>query len=541
LKNPLRNQAAPGLDDGLNKSGMAWFNELRLTEFDERGGWAATARMNAKLADFGDLNVSGSKTTIGFGSLEKRVSERSRKDDMFIDVSSSMELGKFFPKKSGIKIPFFVSYSNQTGTPQFDPRTQDVELKNAINNVPKIVRDSILNYAQDRTVRSSFNFTNVRKERTDDKPVRLWDVENFNVSYGSTAFTFKDFIVESNIQRTYRGSLAYNYSAPAKNYQPFSKVIKSNMLSILKDFNFSLRPNSILFRLDADRFYSENNLRNNDPNNYIPINTTFNKNFLITRVYGIGWLLTNSLKMNFDATNYSIIDEPEGRINGLKRDTLWQNLKTLGRTTDYNHSVNIDYTLPINKLPGLDWIDVVTRYGTNFTWQTEPLATLRNPTINLGNTIQNSRVIQINPDLRFSSLYSKFGFIRRSNAPDSKASGFAKAMIKLLTSVQSIGMAYTETRGIFLPGYMPTTNYFGLENATGAPGLGFVFGSQSDSRFRALQNGWLTRDTLQNQLYINTLLEDLSVTGIMEPVRDLRISLFANRRQNFNFSTNFRY
>ncbi|RZL17499.1 MAG: cell surface protein SprA, partial [Pedobacter sp.] len=541
LKNPLRNPAAPGLDDALEKSGLVWFNELRLTEFDERGGWAATARMNAKLADFGDLNISGSKSTIGFGSLEKRVSERSRNDNVFFDISSSLELGKFLPKKSGIKIPFYVSYSNQTATPQYDPRTQDIELKNAIANVPRSVKDSILNYAQDYTVRSSINFTNVHKERPVEKPVRLWDIENFNVSYGSTTFSHRDFIVESNVQRTYHASLGYNYSKEQRSYQPFAKLIKSNMLTILKDFNLTLLPNTLNFRIDADRFYSENNLRNNDPNNFIPINTTFNKNFLMTRVYGIGWELTRSLKLNFDATNYSIIDEPEGRINGLKRDTLWQNLRSLGRTTDYNHSLNIEYALPISKIPGLSWVKVDTRYSTNFNWQTEPLATLRDPGINLGNTIQNSRVIQITPTLNFSALYNKFAFIRDSKKPDAKVSGLSKALINLLTSVSSVAASYTQTKGIFLPGYMPTTNYFGIENATGAPGFGFVFGSQDDIRSRALNNGWLTNDTLQNQLYINTYREDFSLQSTVEPVKDLRISVFANRNQNFNFSTNFRY
>ncbi len=540
LKNPLRNQASPGNDDGMDKSGLAWFNELRLTEFDERGGWAATARMSAKLADFGDFNISGSKYTIGFGSIEKRVSERLRSDDVFFDISSNMELGKFLPKKSLIKIPFFMSYSNQIRTPQFDPRSQDIELKNALNNASRAGRDSILNYAQDFTTRRSINFTNVRKDRSPDQPVKLWDVENFNLSYGSTNYIHRDFIIESNVQRTYRGSIAYNFNSTAKSYEPFSKL-KSNMLSILKDVNFTLRPNSIFFRVDLDRYFSENNLRNNDPNNFIPINTTYNKNFLMTRVYGIGWLLTNSLRLNIDATNYSIIDEPEGRINGLKRDTVWQNLKTLGRTTDYNHSLNIDYTLPINKLPGLDWINVVTRYGTNFTWQTEPMSTRSNPNINLGNTIQNSRIIQLNPELKLENLYSKFGFIRKTKQIDSVGSKFSKALVNLLTSVRSVEAAFTENSGLFLPGYLPNTNYFGIENATGAPGWGFVLGSQQDIRLRALQNGWLSQDTLQNQLYINTNRRDLSLSSIVEPINDLRITVFANKNENFNYSTNFRY
>jgi cell surface protein SprA len=542
LKNPLRDVSSPAGDDGLLKSAQAWFNELRLTEFDERGGWAATARMSAKLADFADLNVSGSKSTIGFGSLEKKVSERNRSDNTFVDISSSLELGKLLPQKSGIKIPMYVSYSKQVLTPQYDPRTPDIELKNALKAANKAQRDSILNFAQDYTTRNSLNFTNVRKERApNDTKIHLWDIENFNVSYAQTKFAHRDFVNENSLQHTYRASLGYNYDKTPKSYLPFDKLIKSNNLKLLKDFNFTLLPKSINFRVDVDRFYAENTLRNNDPNNFIPINTTFNKNFLISRVYGIAWDLTNSLSLDFDATNYSIVDEPDGRIEGLKRDTLWQNLKSLGRTTDYNHNLNVRYNLPINKIPGFDFVNVAAVYGTNFNWQTEPLSTLRDPSINLGNTIQNSRTVQLNPSLTMDRLYNKFGFIRRSlNTPDTTRS-FPDLMVGLLTSIKKIDVNFTQTKGTFLPGYMPKTKYFGIDNATGAPGLGFVFGSQRDIREMALLNGWLTTDENQNQLYINTLREDFQMTSTIEPLKDFRVVLSATKNRTLNYSTNFRY
>ncbi len=542
LKNPLRNASLPGNDDGLEKSAQAWFNELRLTEFDERGGWAATARMSAKLADFADVNVSGTKSTIGFGSIDSKVSERSRADNMAFDISSNMELGKFLPKKSGVKIPMFVSYSKQVATPQFDPRTPDIELSKALDASNKAQRDSILNFAQDYTTRSSLAFTNVRKDRVrEDAKVRLWDIENLNVSYSQSKLSHRDFINQSTIQNTYKASLAYNYSNNSKSYQPFEKLIKSNTLKLLKDFNFTLLPNSINFRIDFDRFYSENTLRNNDPNVSIPINTTFNKNFLVTRVYGIAWDLTKSLSLDFDATNYSIIDEPDGRVEGLKRDTLWNNLKNLGRNTDYNHSLNVRYNWPIGKIPGLDWVSLATTYGTTFTWQTEALSTLNDPTIDLGNTIQNSKTIQVNPTLNLISLYNKFGFIRRSLNNRDTTFKLSNLMMGLLTSIKNVNVAFTQTKGTFLPGYLPKTKFFGIDDVTGAPGLGFVFGSQRDIRLMAVNNGWITTDENQMQLYVNTLREDFQLTSTVEPLRDLKITLTASKNRTLNYSTNFKY
>lgn len=544
IKNPIRDLSNPEKDDGLDKSTLVWFNELRLTEFDEKGGWAATARLNLKLADFADVNISGSKSTIGFGSIDSKVSERNRADNVLLDISSAVELGKFLPQKSGIKIPMFVNYSKQVSTPQYNPRTPDIELKNALNQATREQKDSILNFAQDYTTRRGVNFTNVRKDRTNNsKPVRLWDIENFAASYAYTQYNHRDFINQSSLQNTYRASLQYSYSKEAKTIAPFEKIIKSNMLALVRDFNFSILPSAINFRIDVDRLYSENTLRNNDPNNTLGVyrsgyGTTFNKNFTMSRVYGIAWNLTRSLQLDFNATNYSIIDEPDGRIEGLKRDTVWENLKRLGRTTNYNHNLNVTYNVPIEKIPGLNWITLKTRYGTNFNWQTEPLATLNDPTINLGNTIQNSRNLQVNPSLNLTTLYNKFGFIRNAtnNQDGSKVKSF---FINLLTSLKNVNINYAQTKGVFLPGYLPTTKYFGMD--AGAPGLGFVFGSQRDIRDIALGSGWLTTDTLQTQLYVNTLREDLQFTGQLEPFRDLRITLRANKAQTRNFSTNFRY
>ncbi|MBC7744919.1 MAG: cell surface protein SprA [Flavobacterium sp.] len=540
VRNPLRDQANPGADDGLDKTTQIWFNELRLTDFDESGGWAASARLNAKLADFADVTISGSKSTIGFGSIDKRVSERNRADDVLFDVSSSMELGKFFPERTGIKVPMFVNFSSQVGTPQYDPRTPDLELKSQLKSSSRQVRDSIRYDTEDYTTRTSINFTNVKKIRVNtEKPVRLWDIENWSATYAFNEYNHRDFINEKTLQKTYRAGLAYAYTNQAKSITPFSKLIKSKSLSLIRDFNFSLLPSLLNFRIDVDRLYSENSLRNNDPNNFLPITSNFNKNFQMSRLYGISWNLTKSLQLDFNATNYSIIDEPAGRIDATARDTIWQNLKRLGRTTDYGHTVNVTYAIPINKIPGLDWVNVAARYGSGFNWKSEPLITLRDPVIDFGNAIQNSRVIQLNPTLSMAVLYNKFGFLRRANDVNNK--GFGNLMLNFVTSLKNVTGAYTRTQGTFLPGYLPETDVFGQDFKAGAPGYDFLFGSQKDIRGRALNNGWITRDSLQSQLYITNLKEDLNFRGILEPFRDLRIEVTALRGQSFNYSTNFKF
>nr|WP_224746314.1 cell surface protein SprA [Mucilaginibacter glaciei] len=539
VRNPYK-PITPG-DDGLDKTGAVWFDELRLTDFDQRGGWAATGRFDAALADFGNLTVAGSKSTIGFGSIDSRVSDRSRSDNQVIDVSGSLELGKFFPEKSGIKIPAYVNYSTQKSTPQYDPGSPDVELKKSLAAAPSSkARDSIKNVTVDYTVRKSINFTNVHKERTNSAANNhVWDIENFSATYAYTEYQHHDFIVENDFSKTYRAALNYNYTNQPKYYSPFAKRIKSNLLALARDINFSILPSRLNFSINFDRFYSENTLRNNDPNNFIPIPTSFNKNFNITRVYGIGWNLSKSLQMDIDATNLSVVDEPAGRLNGLKRDTLWENLKRLGRTTNYNHTINFNYTTPINKIPGLDWTALLARYSTHFNWQSQPEFSINDPTYNIGNSIQNSRSIQLNPTLNFNGLYNKFRSLRKNNNSDQ--GGVGKFLLNIITGIKNINGTYTRTEGTFLPGYLPQSNLFGQDLTYDAPGIGFLIGSQADLRNKAVANGWITTDTLQNQLYVKTFTEDIRLRSIIEPVKDLRIELIGFRVQDRNYQTNFKY
>ncbi|MBB6129650.1 T9SS outer membrane translocon Sov/SprA [Mucilaginibacter lappiensis] len=542
VRNPYKGAQPSNIDDGLDKTGIVWFDELRLTDFDQRGGWAATARFDAKLADFADITIAGTKTTVGFGTLDSRLNDRSRSDDQTYDVSANMELGKFFPAKSGIHIPTYVNVSKQTSMPQYDPGAPDVELKASLAAATSSQeRDSIRNAAVDYTLRRSINFTNVHKARTDpNAPNHLWDVENLNASYAYTEYTHHDFVTQNDLEKTYNLTLAYNYTNQPKYYSPFAKIIKSNLLALFRDINFSILPSRLNLSINFDRFYSENTLRDNDPNNFIPVpTTTFNKYFNITRVYGIGWNLSKSLQMDIDATNLSVVDEPAGRINGLKRDTLWDNLKKLGRTTNYNHTINFNYNVPFAKIPGMDWITTVARYSAHFNWQTQPLFAINDPTYDVGNSIQNSRAIQLNPTLNMVALYNKFPFIRKANNPNNTKTGIDGFLIGLLTSVKNLSATYTRTQGIFLPGYLPQSGFFGSD--AGAPGLGFLLGSQADIRAKAVANGWITKDTLQNQLYVTTMNEDMHFRGIIEPIKDLRIELIAFKTQDHNYQANFKY
>ena len=210
-----------------------WFNEMRVTGISNKGGWAATARMVTKLADFARVNISGNYTTIGFGGIDKTLNERSLDQTFQYDISSNIELGKFFPQKSGISIPMFIGWNENFINPKYYPLNPDILYKQVLQAAKtEEERTKVKETSQDYTSRYSLNFTNVKKNRTSGGKVRLWDIENFNTSYSYQRTYRRNQIVEENFINTHRASLAYTYAKRPKPWEPFKKIITRQKTAI---------------------------------------------------------------------------------------------------------------------------------------------------------------------------------------------------------------------------------------------------------------------------------------------------------------------
>ncbi len=141
------------------KSAEIWFNELRSSGFENKGGWAAVVSADANFADVADFSVTGRMQTIGFGNVEDRVNQRSLEETRQYDFSTNINLGKMMPKKWGIQLPMSYSFGEEFRDPKFDPQYQDVKFADA-----KDVNPNSKN-SQDYTSRKSISFNNVKKNR----------------------------------------------------------------------------------------------------------------------------------------------------------------------------------------------------------------------------------------------------------------------------------------------------------------------------------------------------------------------------------------
>ena len=568
-----------------NACGEIWVNELRLSAINENGGWGALARMDMNLADLGTVTGSISSHSHGFGTLEQKADERYKDDLTQYDIAANLELGKLLPKKAAISIPVFASYSQSVSKPLFDPYDLDIKLKDKLAAVKPAQRDSIKNAAVDFTSTKTVNFTNVRKNRTGNKKPKIYEIENFDVSYSYIDIIAHSPLIEHNEITRHRGVLGYNFAPQPKYIEPFKKMKwftkrKKHWFDLVKDLNFNPIPSQLSFRADIQRQFGAVRPRSIGSDKY-KIPETYDKYFTYQRDYILRWSFTRSLNFDFNATNNSRIDEPNGRLDTKeKKDTVWKNLLKGGRNTLYNHTANFSYTLPTAKFPLLDWTTVNLKYQATYRWiGASRLA------IELGNILENGHTREATAQFDLTRLYNKSKFFKVIDQPqvpkpakntmtrtDSifrfvnknglKVKEFKKLKTikikdpndqpyvgtlgrvfgKLVSSLKQVNVSVSENANTRLPGYMDSTQSLGRNWSSMQPDAGFLLGAQPDTNWlsRAARKGLISRDTNFNSIFQQSFNQRLVITAQLEPIRDLTISLTLNKTFNKNYSETFK-
>jgi len=454
IRNPGDNDPRKQYNDKQPKSAVVWLNELRLTDFNDKSGWAANARMQTKLADFGTISLATSTIQPGFGSIEKKVNERAKEATNQYDASGNFELGKFFKEDANVRLPLFASYSTTIITPEYNPIDPDIKLKQAMDDArTEKEKENLKKATLDITTRKSINMTNMKIGQPSDKS-KFYSISNWSASAGYSETFMQNISVESSVAKNYRAGVAYIFTTRPKNIAPLKKIkfLNKKYLALISDFNFYYMPQSFSFRTDVNRNYKESQMRNiNDFNNPFPsgitIDPTFYKDFIWTRMYDFKFDLTRALKFDFSATNYSRIEERYDELDYISRykdngdwraefnpdnkKVMNESFQSGGTTTKYNHTANATYMIPINKLPMLDFVSSSIRYGSTYGWD-------RNPIQELGNTINNSNAISLSNQLNLITLYNKVPILRRINQPSKAKKPAEKKTVVYTQEIRSL-------------------------------------------------------------------------------------------------------
>ena len=525
--------------------------------------------------------VNGAYTSAGFGSLDQKLNVIPQNNVLNYTVATDLDLGKLLPKKAGMKIPIHFDYGKSINTPKYNPLNPDTKLNSDLATYAlKSQRDSVKRMTIDYTRRTSFNIMNLRKERTytgkkKNRKPHIYDLENFNFSFAYSQIYHRNIDIASDRLKTYQGGLGYNFNTRPKNFRPFakSKSVSSPWLRWIRDFNIYLWPKSLSFRFSMDRIFNNRLYRNKSFGNIIT-RPTIKRDWKYNRDYAFKYDFTRSLSLDYVAGAKAYIREPQiypdrntQQWAEYKRE-VWSQILSMGTLQNFNQSIKVTYRLPLSKLPLTDWLNSSASYQVQYNWNASPVAIQQR----LGNTVENARNIQFNAGAEFDQLYNKIPFLKklnqqnRRNRPQNRmipgrrqsptsvkdttkkkrtGPGVGKTIgngaLRFLMLVKKISLVYRRSDGTQLPGFLPVPDIAGINVTSGAPGMGFILGSQQDIRRRAAQNGWITYDTILNQAYITKLTEHLSYRINTNILNFVKIDFDGDRVFAKNYTSYYRY
>lgn len=411
------------------KSAEIWVNELRLSDFNEEGGWAAQGSMDLQLSDVGSVNLTGHIETAGFGGLEQSVSQRRLDNYYQYQITTQFELGRFLPSVLKLSAPVYFSYSKEINSPKYNPLDQDMLLKDALEATgSKAERDSIRNIANEVTTFKNFSLSNVRFNIDSENPMP-YDPSNFSFSYSMTKKHNQGSTTVYEDEHNWQASLSYSYASAFPGWQPGKNIkSKSKWLKYFRDFKLNYLPQNLSFNTDMLRNYYELQLRdldNLEEPNSIPVSVS--KEFLWNRDFSIRWDLTQNLRMSFNSATHAEIEEGMGVVNRdlypdeyeAWKDTVRTSLKGFGRPLDYQQNFDASLKLPLEKIPLTDWLSADAKFNSSYNWNR---GVWFEGTPDLGNTIANQRTFDLNGRINFETLYNKVPFLKAANKKFSSSS-----------------------------------------------------------------------------------------------------------------------
>ena len=409
------------------KSGEVWVNELRLKEHNNKGGWAANANLNVQLSDFGSVNATGRYVSEGFGGLEDGVASRSTDNYGTYSVTTSLEMGKFFPDKAKVSIPLYYSVTKEKTSPKYNPMDTDMELKDALDAAgSKAERDSIENIAVTKVTQTNFSVSNARVGIATKRHPMPYDPANFSFTYSHAHQHTTGETTVREQRDNWRGALDYSWTPVYKSWEPFKKIKnKSKWLDILKRFGLNWLPQNLAFNTEMTHETYELQERDMESLTKSQLPITFSDQFLWNREFALRWDLTRNLHMNFQSATHAQVDVPYPDVDtdlyadqyhawkdSVYRSAVLNSVRTWGTPLDYSQSFTASYKVPLNLLPVFDWVNTDASYSSNYSWERGMEDENGN---SYGNTVNTHREVILNGSFNLVKLYNHVPFLKKVN------------------------------------------------------------------------------------------------------------------------------
>ncbi|MEJ8582879.1 cell surface protein SprA [Riemerella anatipestifer] len=552
-----------------SKDLVLWVNEIRLSGIENKGGYAANANLNFNLGDFANVNANAAISTIGFGSIDQKPTERQQTQNTAFSINTTVNVDKFLPEKAGMKIPVNYSYTQTIEDPKYNPLNDDV----LFNEDPK--KDQLKQVVRTYTQQRSFGVVNMRKERVNsEKKPKFYDVENLALTAVYHDDYYRDIYTKKNYRQNLKAYIDYNYNFKPWVLKPFNKLISDTAkiapyVKWVKEFNLNPIPTRFSFRTELDRNYSELEFRNIEAllngNGSQNFDVLKNRNFFFGWQYNLGFNFTKSFKAEIFSATRTLNDD--WAVNTMDTKSIFQNPFKVGRPVLYNHRIQFNYRLPFEHFPYLDFVNAELGYGLQYNWNARSTVLLNSANGNLGNVAQNTNNKVATASVDIPLLLGKFKYFKkldsirqgRNREIDSLNQIYEKAfanensrkrfkfksyrfknqlsltqkVMSALTSIKQANFNFNENNGTVLPGILSEPNFFGIgRRGFGGPTSGFLLGSQADIRRLAVENNWVTQSEYLNDPYTQMSNRNVTANIVIEPIKNLRVDV--NFLQTYN-------
>ena len=552
--------------------GQFWFNELRVSGFDNKSGWATNAKAEMKLADFATVNANFNRETDGFGALNSRLGQRRMSDVQAYDLNSTVNMHKFIPDRFGWNIPVSLSTRRSSSTPRYLPNQGDVrlsEFENAVKARDDIsesqkqqIIDQRIRESQTVTESYSVNVSNLSKSRSQSK-LAEYTLDKTTVNYVYNVTERRNPQYQQQDNWNYSGSVRYNYSFPrTKVFRPLGFLGDVPFIHPLAGIRLGYTPASINASVGMDREYDEQLRRVTNPN----LENTLQQShsFTYDTEFGLGYNITPSIKTTFrsrtvfdlsragieeagpgnplaDSTQYSVRPSFD-----VLRDLVFDTLSS--RRSNYQESYTAGWQPRLNKVSALDWVNYSANYSGGYQWRNSPRGS------DLGANVSNNFSLNQTLDFNIRSLLSGMGWYRElqgngnsnGSSPADTAEGLTedqlgrtlatmgKKVAGAILSVQSMDFSFNISQSSLQSGYAGTSplyDMFGRSSGEYSPPFSYRTGFADEIGLDRLIDNPSATSSLQLPSNRN-ITDDITVRSRLQPFDNLTIDLSWNSKWN---------
>ena len=438
VRNPYSIENPSGKGVPILQNAQFWFNELRVSGFDNENGWAAAMKASAKLADFATVNGNLTRQTNGFGPLDSRLGQRRTSDLTSYDLSTSIRLEKFLPARYGWNIPLAISTKSSITTPKYLPDQGDIrftDYKEAIfarDDLDQKQKDDLIQNRLEsiQTTSDAFSVTlsNLSKSNSKSK-ISQFTLDNttLNVAYNTTENSSPVYEYQDTENLT--TSLGYNLRfRNVKMARPLGFLDETPLFKHISGFRLGLMPSGLSASVSGQRNYGETRRRVlADEIEQLPLQQTHSFNYNTS--FNLSYTFIPSITTSFQSSSAYDLGQISIRPAGLSgvdsaaferlptfdvlKDVITDTLKP--RRSTYNEGYSASWQPNISSIKFLDWLTYSTRYSGGYQWQNSPEGS------GLGAGIGNSFRLDHTLRLNTEGLFNKLGPYRKLVESDKKA------------------------------------------------------------------------------------------------------------------------